>query len=149
MHLVVLNINVNGQNMFLNYMSDHVHTKNDLFLLKKDIVDTVATSKQLKIDKVTVIAIHDTEMLNTFPELYITVFVTINNVPNIKDITIPSLPTTHKELATLKIAIAHKIEAETRGTIGDLVILGVVPLSKNSGVDLIDEHSFSLSAIAQ
>lgn len=148
MQLVVLNINVNGQNMFMNYMADAVHTRNDVFLLKKDIVDTVAASKQLKIDKVAVLGMYDTKRLNQFPEQYITIFVTVNNIPSVKDIIIPALPTSHKELAELKIALAHKIEAETKGTIGDLVILGAVPLSHNTGIDLIGEHSFQLSAVA-
>jgi hypothetical protein len=149
MHIVVLNIDVNGQNMFMNYTSDAVRTRNDMFLLKKDVVDTVAKSKQLKIEKISVLGIYDTHILNQYAEQYVTFFVTVNGVGSVKDVILPNVPETPQELASLKITLAQKIETETNGTIGDLVLLGIIPLSQNMGVDLIGGNTFQYSAIAQ
>jgi len=137
MVIATLHMRVNKKSMFMNYVTEPITSSQDMYLLKKDIVDILAKSKQVTVDKITVIALHDIDTLSAYSQFYVTVFITTKNGPVIKDMTVTQIPQDRDQLAGFKIMVAEQIKKDDGLPVGDVILLGIIPLTSALNTNVI------------
>jgi len=137
MVIATLHMRVNGKSMFMNYITEPVTSSQDMYLLKKDIVDILAKSKQVAVDKITIIALHDIGTLSAYSQFYVTVFITTKNGPVIKDMTVTQIPQDREQLAGFKIMVAEQIKKDGGLPVGDVILLGIIPLTSALNTNVV------------